>query len=83
MASKKTEEPVEEKQEETKQNIPTPKKEQKSAILRCRDFIKKLQKEYENDYIPDAVYTAFRSVTKPVDVESNYRKIWKETFKRS
>jgi hypothetical protein len=83
MANKKTEEPVEEKQEETKQNNPTPKKEQKLAVLRCRDFIKKLQKECENDYVPYAVFTAFMAVTKPVDEESNYRKIWKETFKRT
>jgi hypothetical protein len=79
MANKKTEEPVEEKQEETKQNNTTPK----TKILRCKDFIKKLQKEYEKDYIPDAVFIAFKTVTKPVDTESNYRKIWKETFKRS
>jgi hypothetical protein len=82
MANKKTEEQVEEKHEETKQEIPTPKKEQKSEVLRCRDFIKKLQKEYEDDYIPEAVFTAFKAVTKPVDEESNYRKIWKATFKR-
>lgn len=81
MANKKVEEPIEEKQEETKQNNTTPKKEE--SALRCRDFIKKLQKEYEDDYIPANVFIAFQKVTKPVDTESNYRKIWKETFKRT
>ena len=49
--------------------------------IASKQFVKKLQEELKGT-IPASVFLAFVSVVPPVSTEENYRKIWKETFKR-
>ena len=46
-------------------------------------FIKNLKKELKDEKISESVFIAFQMTVKSSDLEENYRKIWKQTFKRS
>ena len=46
-------------------------------------FIKNLAVELKDEKISPSVFNAFVMVAKPIDLEENYRKLWKQTFKRS
>ncbi len=56
--------------------------EEKPVVIPSRLFVKELKSELKGQDIPESVYVAFQSIVPPVDTEKNYRKIWKETFKR-
>ena len=61
-----------------------PKEEPKTKknLIPAKLFVKKLKAELKGKKISPPVFIAFEKTVKPIDLEENYRKIWKTTFKR-
>lgn len=72
----KSPQPVDEKPEEVK---PKPKI---SDSIPARAFVKKLEEEMKGEHLPKHLLSVFQKIVPPVDTEENYRKVWKNTFKR-
>lgn len=49
----------------------------------CKLFVKNLKAELKKEKISPSVFNAFQMVANPVDLEKNYRELWKKTFKRA
>lgn len=67
---------------DTDKNKLKPATEEAEKVIASKQFVAVLKKELEGEKIPEPVFKAFINVTKRVDTEENYRKIWKTTFKR-
>lgn len=53
-------------------------------LISSKNFIKKLKKELKGVKIPDTVFVVFvKTITPVIDSEENFRKKWKNSFKRS
>ena len=77
----KTSAKVEEKSVEEKPQKVEPPREN-NVIMATKQFVKILKDELKKETISKSIYVAFMSSAPKVDTEENYRKIWKNTFRR-
>ena len=53
-----------------------------SDLIPAKAFVKKLEEEFKDEHLPKHLLSVFKKIVPPVDTEENYRKVWKNTFKR-